>query len=132
MTCEGSKEVSVSGTATQSYSGLRTGFRSFFANIIAHLRASSKADQNIAAAKSTIFDNLCGEGCECEISDFENPTAFNNPTVSWTPTATTWFGISTAGRYTVTYYYIVKAECVDVPEVLEGVAPVTGGTITGQ
>lgn len=132
MSCEGSREVPVNGTASQSYSGLRTGFRSFFANIIAHLRASAKADQNIATAKATICANLCSKGCKCETSDYENPTAYNNPTVSWTPTATTWLGISTAGRYTVTYHYIVKAECVDAPEAVEGVAPITGNTITGQ
>lgn len=132
MSCEGSLENGVTGSANESYSGIRFGLRSIIANLMAHFRASGKVDQNVATEKATICTNLCSEGCKCETTDYENPTAYNNPSVSWTSTATGFLGVSTAGRWTVTYYYIVKAECVDAPAVVEGVAPVTGDTVTGQ
>ena len=114
MACEGSKEVGVTGTASASYNGPRFGISSIVANIVAHMTARSRLEANITTEKSTICDGICEEdGCKCEVSDFENPTAFNNPSVSWVATATGWLGISTAGRYTVTYAYIVKGECVE-------------------
>ena len=113
MACEGSKEVPVEGWAFDTYRGWRFGFNSLVSSIAAHTIAGHRLDSNIKQAKASICEGLCEDGCECKITDFGNPTAFNNPTVSHVSTARNWLGMSTAGRYDVTYHYIVKGECVD-------------------
>lgn len=113
MSCSGSKEIGVRGTGSSTYSGLRLGVSSFSASQAARAAAWSDLQQKLTAEKATICQGLCAEGCVCAISDFPNPTAYNNPQISWSATRRGWLGISLGGAYTATYAYIVKAECRD-------------------
>lgn len=133
MSCQGSQEVVTYGVGTVPYVGLSFLWESRIARFLAKLIASINANQSIATQKTTLCNQLsCATGCECETSVFEDPAAYgNNPTVNWMSTQTGWFGVSIAGRWTVSYAYVVKAECVDAKD-LEGIAPITGATVTEQ